>query len=99
MVRKRDANGQWPKQKQDRSGRKYKSGARKRKDQSAIGNGKKTAYWFTLNNYTEEEQFNIMNAVAFYPDYIRYVDFGKEIGGKKKTPHLQGQIELTLPGI
>nr|QCC62361.1 putative replication associated protein [Crucivirus sp.] len=48
-----------------------------------------SAWCFTLNNYTEENIQNLLNL-----DIIKYIIFGKEIGEKEKTPHLQGYFEL-----
>lgn len=41
---------------------------------------------FTLNNYTEDE----LRRIAAYPDFIRWVGFGKEKAPSTGTPHLQG---------
>ncbi len=55
-------------------------------------------YWFTLNNYTEEEEYEISNTVGYNP-LFGYICFGKERGEKNGVPHLQGYIELTEEGI
>lgn len=51
-------------------------------------------YVFTLNNYTDEEVIGI-NDLINSTEWIRYIIYGKEIGEKNGTPHLQGYIELS----
>lgn len=91
MPRKRDRNG-----KEIRPPRtKQTSGANKRVKYATEGTGKKYAYIFTCNNYTDDDVFHIANATLNYPDEIIYVDFGFEVG-ESGTPHLQGQIEMNI---
>jgi len=91
MPRRKDANG-----KEIRNGKKRgdRSGASKRMTTATSGTGKKFAYVFTCNNYSDDEVFLIANAVHFYEEII-YVDFGFEVG-ESGTPHLQGQIEMSI---
>ncbi len=46
---------------------------------------------FTLNNYTSEHEDLLK---TFFNEYCRYLVYGKEIGSKEHTPHLQGYIQL-----
>ena len=46
---------------------------------------------FTLNNYTSEHEDLLK---SFFNEYCRYMVYGKEIGSKEHTPHLQGYIQL-----
>lgn len=46
---------------------------------------------FTLNNYTSEDEDLLK---SFFNEYCRYMVYGKEIGSKEHTPHLQGYIQL-----
>ncbi len=46
---------------------------------------------FTLNNYTSEHEDLLK---TFFNEYCRYMVYGKEIGSKEHTPHLQGYIQL-----
>lgn len=43
---------------------------------------------FTLNNYTEVDLANLKQE----HDQVRYICFGKEVGEKTETPHLQGFV-------
>lgn len=43
---------------------------------------------FTLNNYTESEVQRIEN----YPDWVRWIGYGKEVAPSTGTPHLQGFV-------
>lgn len=43
---------------------------------------------FTLNNYTDDE----VRRIANYPDWIRWIGYGKEVAPTTGTPHLQGFI-------
>lgn len=43
---------------------------------------------FTLNNYTDRDQQDLRD--QFDAGLFTYLVFGREVGGKKKTPHLQG---------
>jgi len=56
-------------------------------------------YCFTLNNYSEDDVFEL--AMLFeQPEYcIRYMCWGEEVGEEDHTPHLQGYIEFTKQGI
>jgi len=54
-------------------------------------------YCFTLNNYTDEEVFEIDTAVTNASSNIKYVCYGFE-EGEDGTPHLQGYIELKKEG-
>jgi len=60
--------------------------------------GQTKCYVWTLNNYTEEEIFEISTSVFNTTKKIEYICFGKEIGDSG-TPHLQGYLELTKKGI
>lgn len=51
--------------------------------------GKIRNFVLTLNNYTEEETLALLNY-----ERATYVILGKEVGRKRKTPHLQGYMEL-----
>jgi len=93
MPRKKGANGK--EIRRSRVGQ--KSGAQKRALQATSGTGKKYAYVFVLNNYTDEDVDALSDAVNSMPEVI-YLDFGFEIG-ESGTPHLQGQIELNIEGI
>lgn len=44
---------------------------------------------FTLNNWTQDELDKLLNF-----EHASYVICGKEIGRKRKTPHIQGYMEL-----
>lgn len=46
---------------------------------------------FTINNYTSEHEDLLK---TFFNEYCRYMVYGKEIGSKEHTPHLQGYIQL-----
>lgn len=49
----------------------------------------RTRNWcFTLNNYTEED----VSRLSVEDKQIRYLIFGKELGDKEQTPHLQGFV-------
>lgn len=50
-----------------------------------------TNFVFTLNNYTLEEELDLL--CTGLP--ITYIIYGYETGKEKKTPHLQGYCELT----
>lgn len=52
---------------------------------------KRRDYVFTLNNYTEDHCFNILQLKC------KYVCFGKEIAPTTCTPHLQGYIYFVNP--
>ena len=49
---------------------------------------------FTINNYTKKEKKQFVR-MAMKLKKHRYILFAFEIGDKKKTPHIQGYIELT----
>lgn len=51
----------------------------------------KYVYDFVLNNYTEEECASLRQLL---PTICKKALFGKEVGEKCKTPHLQGYINL-----
>lgn len=55
-------------------------------------------YCFTLNNYTEEEVFEIDTLVTNPDSNIRFICYGFE-KGEDGTPHLQGYLELHKEGI
>lgn len=46
------------------------------------------AFTFTLNNYTPEE----LRRVEHYPEWIRWIGYGKEVAPTTQTPHLQGFV-------
>lgn len=48
------------------------------------------SWQFTFNNY-KEENVNFLKALE---GKVKYIIFGKELGDKKKTPHLQGYVVL-----
>lgn len=48
-------------------------------------------FCFTLNNYTNED---IKYLETFYKGYCVYLIYGKEIGNKEGTSHLQGYAQL-----
>lgn len=49
-------------------------------------------HWcFTVNNYTEEQMEILKN---FAIDHCKYLTYGKEVGEKCGTPHLQGYLAL-----
>lgn len=56
-------------------------------------------YVWTLNNYTDENLFEIDSLIENESNLIRYICYGKEVGENTKTPHLQGYLELTDKGI
>lgn len=49
------------------------------------------AYVFTVNNYTEEDVSAYKNAIGTRG--VSYIIFGKEVGDKNGTPHLQGYLQ------
>lgn len=53
----------------------------------------KSKYWtFTVNNYTADEEQELKN--LFLTGKATYLVYGKEVGGRERTPHLQGYVEL-----
>ncbi|CAB9518463.1 expressed unknown protein [Seminavis robusta] len=50
-----------------------------------------THYVFTINNYTDND---IGLLKPFYEDYCKYLVYGKEVGEKELSPHLQGFFTL-----
>lgn len=52
---------------------------------------RKRDYCFTLNNWTQEEYDSLVNINR---KQVSYLVFGKEIGDKEETPHLQGYIRF-----
>lgn len=50
-----------------------------------------TRYCFTLNNYTDND---IELLRKFYAGFCKYLVYGKEVGEKCRTPHLQGFFTL-----
>ncbi|CAB9525470.1 unknown protein [Seminavis robusta] len=59
-----------------------------------------TRYCFTINNYDDED---IECLKPFYVDYCNYLVYGKEVGEKELTPHLQGfftlKTKLSMTGV
>ncbi|CAB9511926.1 unknown protein [Seminavis robusta] len=59
-----------------------------------------TRYVFTINNYTDND---IKLLKPFYEDYCKYLVYGKEVGEKELTPHLQGfftlNTKLSMTGV
>lgn len=55
-------------------------------------------YVFTLNNYTEEQIYQISAIIHDEPQIVYYIDYGCEIGADG-TPHLQGQLECNEPSM
>lgn len=45
-------------------------------------------FTFTLNNPSEEEVRRIEN----YPEWVRYIKYGREVAPSTQTPHLQGFV-------
>lgn len=59
---------------------------------------KKHRGWvFTLNNYTDDDVARIQ--ALFEREFTKYGIFGREVGEKCGTPHLQGYIEFTNPRV
>lgn len=51
-------------------------------------------YWvFTLNNYTEDDEFYLLNLPYDDANPIVYLKYGRETGERCQTKHLQGQLE------
>lgn len=58
---------------------------------------KRSRGWITvLNNYTEDEYNSILRFAQLHTE--KYV-FGKEVGTKEGTPHIQGYIYFKQPKI
>lgn len=54
---------------------------------------RKSKYWcFTINNYSDEDEKEI-NLLA-QGEEVSYCIFGREIGAREETPHLQGYVEF-----
>jgi len=70
---------------------------RKQAQQVVKQAGQTKCYVWTLNNYTDEEIFEISTSVFNTTKKIEYICFGKEIGDSG-TPHLQGYLELAKKG-
>lgn len=51
------------------------------------------AFCFTINNYTYDDIDGILDLI----DDSEYLVFGFEIGGKLKTPHIQGYVYFNNP--
>lgn len=52
-------------------------------------------YWvFTLNNYTPEDEFYLINLPYDPSNQIAYIAFAREVAPTTGTPHLQGHLEL-----
>lgn len=56
-----------------------------------MANIESTNWCFTLNNYTPEHEELLK---TFFNEYCRYMVYGREVGSKEHTPHLQGYIQL-----
>jgi hypothetical protein len=52
-------------------------------------------YWcFTLNNYTEEDEQTLQDA---FPEFLKGLQYGRELGSQEETPHLQGILQTNVP--
>jgi hypothetical protein len=47
---------------------------------------------FTLNNYSDDEYEKIS---SLYPEKVKYMIIGKEVGEEDETPHLQGYCQFS----
>lgn len=52
---------------------------------------------FTLNNPTEDEEIMMEGLFLQKKNKITYIVFGREVGEKDKTPHLQGSKNVVFP--
>lgn len=50
-------------------------------------------FCFTLNNYDDSSYSSVLKFCE--SDFVSYAIVGKEIGEEKKTPHLQGYVEMS----
>jgi len=54
-----------------------------------------TTWVFTLNNYDEMDEYALQELTFPHEERkVASIAWSREIGGKKKTPHLQGFIQL-----
>jgi hypothetical protein len=73
-------------------------GAPKKTSRKPVHQESKYKYWcFTLNNYTDEDIFEINSLIEFNSN-MNYLCYGKEIG-ESGTIHLQGYFELLKEGM